>query len=118
MAKTTNPLHSLTASGSIARRITFTNRRDSATAKNWHTPRASASLNQLTRRAIYRLSCAAWRALSPAEKTAWDVIARERAITGFNAFMSATIPTISPAGITLFDGGATMWDGGATVFFD
>ena len=115
MAKITNPLHSLTASGSVAALITYRHTAARAIAHRLPAASKSATAAQLARRALYAAGCAAWQALTPEEKAAWAATGEVVNLSGFSLYIKTYLLT-PPAAGTIWDGGATTWDGGATTW--
>jgi len=118
MAKLINPLHSLTATGTVGRIATYRNSLRGAEAHTKPAPSKSHSWQQLQRRLLYSHGCAAWNALSPAAKQSWRAIGAATQITGFNAFMQQYLDTTPLPPLTIWDGGNTSWDYGRTVWLD
>lgn len=116
MAKITGPLFSQSATGSIAKRVTF---RETARGTFAHkTPKASTSATpgQIAQRANYQDAIVAWHALDGPTKQYWREIGIIMKMTGYNAFISDYLSALNvPAGIQ-WDSGATIWDSGSTIW--
>lgn len=97
MAKLINPLMSQTASGGLARRITYAYSRTGAYAKSWHAPNATTSQTQFDRRQSYKMACAAWQTMSEQAKMDFAPAAAAAKISLFNAFIANYLRT-NPAG--------------------
>ena len=108
MAKITNPLMSISATGTIARKITFSGSTGGTRAFLRPTPKGTGTPAHKSR---YSDGCAAWQLLSPAEKAAWSETGEPRRLNGFQAFMSAWLLE-TPSPYAIWDGGAATWDGG------
>jgi hypothetical protein len=85
MAKITNPLHSLNATGAFGKKITFTGSTGGQRAIMYRAPKGTSTPAKTTN---YAAGCAAWQLLDSAAKAAWKAIATQKKLTGFNAFMS------------------------------
>lgn len=96
MAKIKNPLHSMTAHGTVGDQITFRETMHGAVATRYpkHTP--SASDDQEARREQYRDGCAAWQILDPTGRLPYEALAKKLRVTAFNAFMSEYMQPITP----------------------
>lgn len=112
MAKLTSPLHSITAQGTIGKKITYSGSLGGARAYAYNAPRGTGTP---ARKSLYANGCAAWQLLTPSEKAAWNVIGKQKKISGFNAFMSNYLLTPQPAGIP-WDDGTAIWTGGADIW--
>jgi len=91
MAKITNPLHSISATGTVADTFTFRTQRGTNVVHKKMTPRLLQSTAQQERQAIYSGICSTWNTLDAGTKAGWEVIGKERNITGFNAYCSAEL---------------------------
>lgn len=116
MAKTTNPLHSVSASGSIGNTLTLLKQFGRNIAKKKSRPGGAPSAAQLARRAYYRAAAQDWIALSPAQKAEWKPWADAAHITPFNAYMSARLAEYTGDPGVQWDAGAAVWDGGSAVW--
>lgn len=116
MAKLTGPLHSLSAAGGIGNTVLFQGSATGAIARRFFSPSNPRTAAQTARRIAYQSAVADWHALTAEEKSQWKEAGKARHITGFNAFLSATLPHGVPATGTTWDGGATTWDGGTTTW--
>jgi hypothetical protein len=116
MAKVTAPLHSLTAHGSIGHTLTMLRQLGANIAKKKSKPTGPPTPAQIAQRAAYQAAVADWNALTPEQKLTWKTAADARAITPFNAYMSAALLSAVPPLGTIWDDGATIWDDGATTW--
>lgn len=87
MAKVTGPLFSLSASGSVAGKLTIRNTRHGFTAVHKTTPHDPATQFQLIERQTMRDAAAAWNTLDPEIKLIWN---------------SSAIPTIKSGWMDFF----------------
>ena len=112
MAKVTGALMSVSASGTIGKRITFTQGKSGARAIAYAAPKNTGAP---AHKENYRAGCATWKLLSEEQQAAWRITGQNRTINGFNAFMSAWLHgQITPA--TAWDAGGTTWDNGHTTW--
>lgn len=87
MARTTGPLMSFDASGSLAGAITFSKWKGRNYVRQLVTPANPQSALQVSTRAIMGFLAQAWTPdLSGANKATWDGLAASSAISPFNAF--------------------------------
>lgn len=84
--------------------------------KRWSEPQKKQSEAQKLRRNTFKTGVIAWKNIQPAEKQAWNEIAKKRAITGWNAFIAAWLAQIQPEQPTTWDAGASTWDAGASTW--
>ena len=89
MVKTVGPLLSTTAHGTLAKALTFSNKRTGQIARSYHRPRTPPSLNQWTQRHIIALLTAQWQCMSTDELGAWESAAAGsgEAIKGYHYFI-------------------------------
>lgn len=116
MAKTTGPLMSESASGSIGHTLTMLKQLQLNIARKKSAPTGPPSAAQVARRNFYRDAANDWNSLSQPAKDAYIPDALAAKITPFNAYMRAVLNTYDAPSGTIWDGGATTWDGGATVW--
>jgi hypothetical protein len=112
MAKITNPLHSITATGTVANTFTFRTQRGQAVVHHKMKSRILSSTTQQTRQAVYANICTLWNALDSGTKTYWGAIGKLTEITGFNAYCSdrliaAYAPPAGPYTAELLGGAQT-----------
>lgn len=122
MAKVTQPLFSQSASGNVARRLTFSAQRGATVARSMSHMASRAtghqpSAGQLAQRAAYRDAVAWWNALPPLDRAAYQPAADAARISVYAAAIGDRLRNPPPAGIP-WDGGTTVWDGGATIWTD
>ena len=93
------PLFSAKAFGSIKKLLTFQGLRNKTVCKGFQKNPNSYSADQLGIRSVYRRGADSWNLLSPAEKENYNLLSKEKIMTGFNYFMGlylvANIPLIS-----------------------
>lgn len=110
MAKTTAPLFSASASGTIGRVLTMCTTRGQHLAKRKNTPSKTQSAAQIARRQLYSSAAELWRRLPPAAKAAWSAEALRDGITPYNAYIREVLTLGAlPVG-TLWDNGGTTYD--------
>ena len=113
MAKVTNPLMSLSATGALAGQIIFAGLHSGTRA---YALRQAKVTGAPARKQRYRDGCTAWQALSPQDKSTWTTTGQYDRLNGFQAFMRNWLNTWAPTAGTTWDGGLTTWDGGLTIF--
>lgn len=91
MAKVRGPLLSQTASGSIAGLMTFSQRKTGQQVRFQRKQRDYVSAGRATQRAKYQAVVQAWNALSPTEKSAYDVLADGKHMSGYNMYVKLNI---------------------------
>ena len=91
MAKIKGPLMSVSASGSIAKRVTFSQRKTGQQARWQNPPKDVANDAQLAVRLKYIEACTAWGLLSDEEKQVYRNTAQGKPLTGFNQFVKEYI---------------------------
>lgn len=96
MAKITNPLFSMSASGSIGDAVTFTQTARGAVAKRFSKPSGLPAAGQVAQRAAYAAAVASWNALPAQDKAAWTITGKARGVSGYNAYLSANIGGATP----------------------
>ncbi len=116
MAKTAGPLHSLSASGSIASTLTFQHGPAGQIVRRHHRGNQTPTAARLAQQERYRAAVADWRALDEAGRAAWLADARRFALTPYQAYMRIALRIYTPPAGALWDEGATLWDGGTTVW--
>jgi hypothetical protein len=87
MARTTGPLMSLDASGSVANTIVFSRWKGRSYVRQLVTPSNPRSDLQVSTRAMMRFLSQAWGLdVDPAEQATWAALATSDAISNFNAY--------------------------------
>ena len=116
MAKVTNPLISIAATGSVGHAINFQNQHGLQIARQYQKTNLKPSTAQANNRNTYKNAITAWHELAGAQKIAYKIRAKPLQITGFNLFVADyfTSQQIQPG--TVWDAGATTWDAGATTW--
>lgn len=93
MAKLRGPGHSDSARGAFNNSMIFRMTKRGAVLTGYHKPGSAhdvvASEAQLARREMYRAGLDYWALLSTVEKAVWTALAKSKALTGFNLFISA-----------------------------
>lgn len=87
MAKVTAPLNSMTASGQIGQRLTYSARAKSNVVRIQKPTRNAKSTAQISHREKMRVCVAAWADLSSPLKLAYAEHAKRLAMTGFNLYL-------------------------------
>lgn len=118
MAKVKNPLFSLTAHGSVARRFTMQRQQGRQHCKTWAKPSGQPSAAQQLRRATFKQAAATWAALTPAERAPYQEQAKAENITAWNAYARACLLALPQGNITTWDHPRTVWDNDATAWLD
>lgn len=77
MAKLKGPLLSLSASGSVGPRLTFSKRKSGSQARFQRAQKDYENAARKTQRDSYRLGIELWNYLPAAEKAYWDEIERK-----------------------------------------
>lgn len=104
MTKIKYPLHSLSASGSICQKITFSVR-DSGQQVRWQKKQLNIVTEaRLEARSAYSNAVIAWRLLSDSEKQSWKDQALKIKLTGYNLFVQDYIYNYSKTDVTSFFG--------------
>jgi len=116
MAKIKGALHSVSASGTLGRTITFCKSTNQQNAKNFSSPRKPPSAAQLARRKKYKKVCWMWANTDPFLYFDLTLIAQQRKITLFNAFVHVCMSGLQPVPLTEWDDGATVWEDGDTLW--
>lgn len=116
MAKLTNPLFSISATGSLSKTLNYQMQAGQPIARKWHKPLALVSPSQLTQRDKYITAVANWILLSQLEKAAFEPLARYKRITPFNAYLSIQLQPEPPLLGTIWDAGLTTWDSNTTLW--
>ena len=116
MAKTTGPLLSLSASGSIAGALIFQRGLRGQTTKRHHRGNQKPTAARLAQQDRYRAAVADWRALDEAGRAPYVAESKIAGLTAYQTFMrTALAAPVIPAGVP-WDGGASVWEGGATIW--
>lgn len=87
MARTTGPLFSLDASGSVGGALTFSRWKGRSYVRRLVIPSNPKSGAQVGRRAMLSWISKAWAALSTGEKAGWQTLAEEINCAPFNAYV-------------------------------
>lgn len=104
MTKIKGPLHSISASGSICDKITFS-LRDSGQQVRWQKKQRDVITEARTEaRTAYSNAVIAWRLLSDSEKETWKEQAIGSELTGYNLFVQEYIYNYSKTDVTSFFG--------------
>ena len=97
MAKVKVPLGSFSASGAIAKTLSFRKALGRHIVSRFHKPndyrKKDPSVSQLTQRALYSAGVVAWNVLSQNEKDDYAIDALPKHLTGFNLFMKEYLLT-------------------------
>lgn len=88
MARTTGPLFSLDASGSVGGAITFSKWKGRNYVRRRIVPTNPKSGAQTGRRAMMRFLATAWNGLSAPDKATWQALADQLVASPFNAYVS------------------------------
>lgn len=116
MAKTTGPLLSLTASGSIAGALIFQRGLGGQITKRHHRGNQTPTAARLAQQTRYRDAVADWRALDEAGRAPYVAESKIAGLTAYQTYMrTALLAPVIPSGVP-WDGGASVWDGGATTW--
>lgn len=89
MPKVTGPLFSLKASGSVGKKLTFSNKFTGQQVRNTHWPKKTITLDQWTQRHIMGLLTAHWQVMTDNEKAVYNDYVTEHNLnmSGFNRFI-------------------------------
>ena len=116
MAKTTGPLLSLSASGSLAGALIFQRGPGGQTTKRHHRGNQTPTAARLAQQTRYRDAVAVWRGLDEAGRAPYVAESKSAGLTAYQTYMrTALLAPVIPAGVP-WDGGASVWDGGATTW--
>ena len=88
MTKTTTPLFSFNARGTLKKLLTFRRSKSGTIAESIPTHPDAKSEEQLTWRTMYQACSLLWNNLTQPEKLIWNQQARAKKMTGYNWFMS------------------------------
>ncbi len=88
MVKTTGPMMSLTASGTLAGAITFSHWKGRQYVRERVIPSNPKSGDQVGRRAMFKFLTQIWAGLSAPAKATWQDLADQLVSSRFNAFLS------------------------------
>jgi hypothetical protein len=91
MAKATGPLFSVSASGQIKHRLTFSNKRVGNIVRFQHKNKDAQTARQIANRTRYAGACASWKLLDSGTKESWNLLAKGKATTGFNLYLKSLI---------------------------
>lgn len=111
MAKVTNPLFSIGATGAIGKTMIFAGLGKGHRAYRLKPPKGSGTPS---RKQKYAQACANWQTKTEEEKNIYSIAARPLKLTGFNLYMREQLNT--QQGATTWDAGSTTWDAGATFW--
>jgi hypothetical protein len=89
MAKSTGPLFSLKASGTVGKKLTFSNKGSGQQVRKFHYPKKTVTLDQWTQRQIMGLLTAHWQCMTDNEKAVYNDYVNEHNLnmSGFNRFI-------------------------------
>lgn len=93
--KTTGPMFSLAASGTIGGVITMATWKGRPYARIRVTPSNPRSAGQTAQRAMMRFLAQEWATLEPGTKAAWEELARAGSFSAFNAFVKQNLQSWS-----------------------
>lgn len=96
MAKTSGPLFSEDAHGTVGKVLTYSKRKTVKQVRYQRKQEDVESAAQLVQRQKYKDGIAAWKALSEAEKAIYNQLGNARGLTGFNYFLSIYLITPTP----------------------
>jgi len=88
MAKVTGPLFSMSASGTIAKAITFSGWKGRPYVRQRVTPKNPKSNSQVGVRSMFKFLAQEWDGLTAPDKATWETRAAQTIISTFNAFMA------------------------------
>ena len=91
MAYVTSPLHSINASGGLAKTLIFQTYHHRTYVKQWNKPRNDRTANSVGIRAMVYWLCKVWKTLSPTDQASWALLAMEKNISPYNAFFKANM---------------------------
>jgi hypothetical protein len=102
MARITGPLHSLTASGSLAKTINFRTRANRTIAARHSKPGGPPSTAQLAHRQLFANLAAAWKFATESwiittgtVEQSWATLAEKESITPYNAYLKFNFSQIA-----------------------
>jgi len=100
MVKVNGPLLSKTASGSIAKRLTFSQRKSGQQVRFQRAQKDVITSNRTTQRAWFLSAVSAWNLLTPQQKAPYNEIAKDLNMSGYNYYISKYVPPVPmPAGL-------------------
>jgi hypothetical protein len=88
VAKVTNPLHSLSASGSIGGVVTFRNTNNGAVVTNTPRPYAATTPAQLIQQGRMKAARTAWGALNAADLRNWRKVGKKYGRSAWASFFT------------------------------
>lgn len=90
MAKTTGPLLSLDAHGSLSKLLTYSNKRTGQQVRKYNKPLVTPSAKQRGQRRLTEFLVAQWQGMSAATKLTWETAAKAsgRNLPGYQYFLS------------------------------
>jgi hypothetical protein len=91
MAKIRNPLNSISASGSIGERLTFSQRKSGQQARFQKKQSDKITTKRITERALYSSAVLGWNGLDTMLKENWKSAAYSRHMTGYNFYVKVFI---------------------------
>ena len=117
MPKITGPLLSITASGSIAKRITFSKKRTGQQVRFQRAQKDYSNTARAKARLNYQNAVSAWNELNPFERNTWNALALGKKYTGYNLFVKTYL--LKPPGVLgyllLQDGGYLLQQNGDKI---
>ncbi len=89
MAKTTGPLMSLDAHGSLAKTLTYSRRRSGSQSRKYNKPTGTASAKQRGQRRLTEFLVAQWQSMNDNQKNAWEAAAKasDKNLPGYHYFL-------------------------------
>lgn len=94
MAKTTGPLLSIGASGTIAKTQVYSKWKGRPYARRHVTPANPQSTEQTKTRDVFSVANAMWKSAPTLFQAPWDLFATGQVLTGRNAFISKYVKTL------------------------
>lgn len=91
MARTTGPLFSISAKGTIANALTYQTSKGINTTRQRPVPANPKTFQQILARAGIKITNKIWRTLTSNQKAYWKPLGELTQITGFNAFTAQNI---------------------------
>ena len=94
MVKIVSPLFSESASGSIAKNITYSKRASGQQVRFQKKQKDVSSFERTIQRDYYNKAVSAWNDLNDVEKQSWRVSAKSKHFTGYNLFIKIYIDNL------------------------
>lgn len=91
MVKTKGPAISGEASGSIAKTLTFARNNKRKSARAYAVPRKAPTMKQWFIRVMNKFLSSQWSALTAPEKLSWSMLAQERKLSPYHAYLSVNM---------------------------